>query len=87
MAESFIKTLKRDYLNFVELNGGDMALAELPKIIECYNPEHHYSALGYLPPHEFRVSEELVQKHESVKSSLDLVRTNETGFDSRRMCI
>lgn len=65
MAESFVKTLKRDYLAFVKLKDGDMALAEFPKIIELYNQEHPHSALGYLSPYEFRVSEGLVQMRES----------------------
>lgn len=87
MAESFVKTLKRDYLAFVELKDGDMALAELPKIIERYNQEHPHSALGYLSPHEFRVSEGLVQRRESVNAPLGLVQTNVSGSDSRRMYV
>lgn len=87
MAESFVKTLKRDYLAFVELKDGDMALAELPKIIERYNQKHPHSALGYLSPHEFRVSEGLVQRRESVNAPLGLVQTNVSGSDSRRMYV
>lgn len=64
-----------------------MALAELPKIIGRYNQEHPHSALGYLSPHEFRVSEGLVQNRESVKAPLDLVQTNVQVSGSRRMYI
>lgn len=54
MAENFVKTLKRDYLPFIDLSHAEPALACLPEVIERYNNEHPHSALGYLSPAEFR---------------------------------
>lgn len=54
MAESFVKTLKRDYLPFIDLESAETALSSLPSVIKLYNEEHPHSALGYLSPMEFR---------------------------------
>lgn len=48
MTESFVKTPKRDYLAFVELKDGDMALSELPNITERYNQK--ISSIGVRIP-------------------------------------
>lgn len=87
MVESFVKTLKRAYLVFVELKDGDMTLAKLPTITEQCNQEHPHSALRYLLHHEVRVSEGLAQRRESVKVPLGLMQTNELGSDSRKMYV
>lgn len=34
MAESFVKTLKRDYLPFIDLEGAETALSSLPDVVE-----------------------------------------------------
>lgn len=54
MAESFVKTLKRDYLPFIDLENAEMALSCLPGVIRLYNEEHPHSALSYLSPMEYR---------------------------------
>lgn len=54
MAESLVKTLKRDYLPYMNLSNAQTALTELPRVVELYNNEHPHSALGYLSPREFR---------------------------------
>ena len=54
MAESFVKTLKRDYLPFIDLESAETALSSLPGVIKLYNEEHPHSALGDLSPMEFR---------------------------------
>ena len=54
MAESFVKTLKRDYLPFIDLESAATALSSLPGVIKLYNEEHPHSALGYLSPMEYR---------------------------------
>ena len=62
MAESFVKTLKRDYLPFIDLTSAETALSCLPEMIQRYNEEHPHSALGYLSPREFRRSKGLISK-------------------------
>lgn len=54
MAESFVKTLKRDYLPFIDLESAETALSSFPGVIKLYNEEHPHSALGYLSPMEYR---------------------------------
>lgn len=61
MAESFVKTLKRDYLPFIDLTSATTALACLPEVIERYNREHPHSALGYQSPREFRQNKGLIR--------------------------
>lgn len=61
MAESFVKTLKRDYLPLIDLENAQAALSCLPEIIERYNEEHPHSALGYLSPMEYRQKKGLTE--------------------------
>ena len=60
MAESMVKTLKRDYLPFIDLMSAETALIGLPAMIAKYNHEHPHSALNYLSPVEFRASKGLI---------------------------
>lgn len=60
MAESMVKTLKRDYLPFIDLMTAETALGALPAMIAKYNYEHPHSALNYLSPIEFRESKGLI---------------------------
>ena len=53
MAE-IVKTLKRDYLPFIDLESAETALSSLPGVIKFYNEEHPHSAPGYLSPMEYR---------------------------------
>ncbi len=54
MAESFVKTLKRDYLPFISLQDAETAMAGLDAALAKYNELHPHSALGYLSPKEYR---------------------------------
>jgi putative transposase len=55
MAESFVKTLKRDYAKLAERPDSQTVMAQLPKWFDDYNSYHPHSALGYVPPKLFRV--------------------------------
>lgn len=85
MAESLVKTLKRDYLPFMNLNNAQTALMELPRVVELYNNEHPHSALGYLSPREFRQKNRLQDAQPTSKEetcpqilpSLGLVERNQ----------
>lgn len=54
MAESLVKTLKRDYLPFIDLSKPESAMAGLAAAVAKYNALHPHSALGYLSPKEYR---------------------------------
>jgi len=54
MAESFVKTLKRDYAALANKPDSATVMQQLPEWFERYNTEHPHSALGYLPPRMFR---------------------------------
>lgn len=54
MAESFVKTFKRDYVAFGDLTDAKTVLAQLPAWFEHYNSLHPHSALKYLSPKMFR---------------------------------
>lgn len=54
MAESFVKTFKRDYVAFGDLSDARTVMAQLPKWFEHYNEVHPHSALKYLSPRMFR---------------------------------
>ena len=69
MAENFVKTLKRDYLPFIDLSHAEPALACLPEVIERYNNEHPHSALGYLSPAEFRAQNGQIQTESDPKQN------------------
>lgn len=85
MAESLVKTLKRDYLPFMNLSSTQTALTELPRVVELYNNEYPHSALGYLSPREFRQKNRLQDAQPTCKEeacsqilpSLGLVKKNQ----------
>ena len=54
MAESFVKTLKRDYAKLANRADSKTVIAQLQKWFDDYNSYHPHSALGYLPPKLFR---------------------------------
>jgi putative transposase len=49
MAESFVKTLKRDNTKLAERPDSQTVMAQLPKRYDDYNSSHLHSALRYLP--------------------------------------
>ena len=54
MAESFVKTIKRDYVTHMPKPDRETALCNLAIAFEYYNKEHPHSALKYRSPREFR---------------------------------
>ena len=54
MAESFVKTLKRDYAKMADRPDSQTVMAQLAKWFDDYNSYHPHSALGYLPAKLFR---------------------------------
>lgn len=54
MAESFVKTMKRDYIAFMPKPDARAAIANLGLAFEHYNEHHPHSALRYCSPREFR---------------------------------
>lgn len=53
MAESLVKTLKRDYVWFGDLSSARVVMNQLPKWIEDYNERAPHKALNMLSPREF----------------------------------
>ena len=54
MAESFVKTMKRDYVAFMPKPDARTAIQNLALAFEHYNEHHPHSALKYRSPREFR---------------------------------
>ncbi len=54
IAESFVKTIKRDYISVMPKPDGLTAAKNLAEAFENYNENHPHSALGYLSPREYR---------------------------------
>ena len=54
MAESFVKTIKRDYVAHMPKPDRETALCNLTIAFEHYNEQHPHSALKYRSPREFR---------------------------------
>lgn len=54
MAESFVRTLRRDYLAEADLRSAAVVLAQVPGWLTDYNTVRPHSALGYLPPSVYR---------------------------------
>lgn len=53
IAESFVKTIKRDYISIMPKQDSQMALINLAVAFSHYNEHHPHSALGYRSPREF----------------------------------
>ncbi|WP_202601283.1 IS3 family transposase [Salmonella sp. zj-f50] len=53
IAESFVKTIKRDYISIMPKPDGLTAAKNLAEAFEHYNEWHPHSALGYLSPREY----------------------------------
>nr|WP_244207880.1 IS3 family transposase [Paraburkholderia hospita] len=54
MAESFVKTIKRDYVSWMPKPDVRTALQNLAIAFDHYNESHPHSALNYCSPREFR---------------------------------
>ncbi|MCX4107611.1 IS3 family transposase [Aeromonas caviae] len=53
IAESFVKTMKRDYIEMMPKPDSRTAVGNLAIAFEHYNEHHPHSALGYRSPREF----------------------------------
>ena len=53
VAESFVKTIKRDYISVMPKPDGLTAAKNLAEAFEHYNEWHPHSALGYRSPREY----------------------------------
>lgn len=53
MAESFVKTMKRDYISVVPRPDARTAVQDLAMAFEHYNEWHPQVALGYRSPREY----------------------------------
>jgi putative transposase len=54
MAESFVNTLKRDYVSPMDRSTADAVLAQLPNAFKHFNEVHPHSALKLKSPRMFR---------------------------------
>ncbi|WP_186265741.1 IS3 family transposase [Burkholderia gladioli] len=54
MAESFVKTMKRDYVSWMPKPDARTALQNMAIAFDHYNESHPHSALKYCSPREFR---------------------------------
>ncbi len=54
MADSFVKTFKRDYAKLAHRPDSQTVMGQLKAWFDDYNSFHPHSALGYLPPQLFR---------------------------------
>jgi putative transposase len=54
MAESFVKTFKRDYVRVSDLWSADQVLSWLHEWFEDYNENHPHKGLKMLSPREYR---------------------------------
>jgi transposase InsO family protein len=54
MAESFVNTMKRDYIAFMPKPDAMTAVRNLTIAFEHHNEEHPHSALKYRSPREYR---------------------------------
>jgi len=52
MAESFVKTMKRDFISIMPKPDGLTAVKNLAEALEHYNEWHPHSALGHRSPRE-----------------------------------
>ena len=53
IAESFVKTMKRDYIEMMPKPDSRTAVGNLAIAFEHYNEHHPHSALGYRSPREY----------------------------------
>jgi putative transposase len=58
MAEAFVKTMKRDYVDGADLSSAAAVLEQLPRWVADYNGVAPHSALGYRTPHEYRAQQQ-----------------------------
>ena len=57
MAEAFVKTFKRDYVQFGDLTDAETVMLQIPRWVEHYNEVHPHRGLKMKSPREFRKSQ------------------------------
>ena len=62
MAEAFVKTMKRDYVDGADLGSAAAVLAQLPAWVADYNGVAPHSALGYRAPLDYRAHQQREQR-------------------------
>jgi transposase InsO family protein len=60
MAESLVKTIKRDYASLALRPDARTVMRQLAEWFDHYNTKHPHSALKYLPPRRFREKQALI---------------------------
>ena len=60
MAESLVKTIKRDYSRLALRPDARTVMQQLAEWFDHYNTKHPHSALKYLPPRRFREKQALI---------------------------
>jgi putative transposase len=60
MAESFVKTLKRDYAKLANRHDSKTVMAQLQGWFDAYSSYHPQIALGYFPPTVFRAKQSVI---------------------------
>ena len=63
LAERFVRTLRRDYLDGADRSTAAVVLDQLPRWLEDYNTQAPHAALGYRAPREYRALQAAVQGH------------------------
>ncbi len=58
MAEAFVKTMKRDYVDGADLSSAAAVLDQLARWVADYNGVAPHSALGYLAPQQYRARQQ-----------------------------
>jgi transposase InsO family protein len=61
MAESLVKTLRRDYVHLGKLDDAETVMRMLPIWLEDYNEIHPHKGLKMLSPREYRRSNSTAQ--------------------------
>jgi putative transposase len=60
MAESLLKTIKRDYASLAFRPNASTVMQQLADWFAHYNTKHPHSALKYLPPRRLREKQALI---------------------------
>ena len=62
MAESFVKTFKRDYVNMHDLPDAKTVMELLPVWFEDYNINHSHKSLKMRSPREYRMMQNKLER-------------------------
>ena len=82
IAESFVKTIKRDYISIMPKPDGLTAAKNLAEAFEHYNEWHPHSALGYRSPREYLTTKGVFENEETDLGTVDVLQSSETQTDA-----